>query len=46
MQVSYLATDVLFPEWRIWTQFLEVTAGGLRIDSLEQSHPVEVNKLL
>nr|KAJ0208994.1 hypothetical protein LSAT_V11C400194410 [Lactuca sativa] len=40
--VSYLATDVLFPEWRIWTQFLEVTAGGLRIDSLEQSHPVEV----
>ncbi|KVI05923.1 protein of unknown function DUF3358 [Cynara cardunculus var. scolymus] len=40
--VSYLATDILFPEWRIWTQFLEVTAGGLRIDSLEQSHPVEV----
>lgn len=40
--VSYLATDSLFPEWRIWTQFLEVTAGGLRIDSLEQSHPVEV----
>lgn len=40
--VSYLATDVLFPEWRIWTQFLEVTAGGLRMDSLQQSHPVEV----
>lgn len=40
--VSFLATDVLFPEWRIWTQFLEVTAGGLRMDSLQQSHPVEV----
>ncbi|XP_071711072.1 aminopeptidase M1-like [Rutidosis leptorrhynchoides] len=40
--VSYLATDTLFPEWRVWRQFLEVTAGGLRMDSLEQSHPVEV----
>ncbi|GJV05289.1 aminopeptidase M1-like protein isoform X1, partial [Tanacetum coccineum] len=40
--VSYLATDSFFPEWKIWTQFLEETAGGLRLDSLEQSHPVEV----
>ncbi|KAK9066171.1 hypothetical protein SSX86_013492 [Deinandra increscens subsp. villosa] len=40
--VSYFATDSLFPEWRIWTQFLEETADGLRLDSLEQSHPVEV----
>nr|XP_043614799.1 aminopeptidase M1-like isoform X2 [Erigeron canadensis] len=40
--VSYLATDNLFPEWRIWRQFLEKTAGGLRLDSLEQSHPIEV----
>ncbi|KAD4889372.1 hypothetical protein E3N88_21445 [Mikania micrantha] len=40
--VSYLATDSLFPEWRVWTQFLEETADGLQLDSLEQSHPVEV----
>lgn len=40
--VSYLATDHLFPEWEIWTQFLEVTAGGLRMDALDTSHPIEV----
>ncbi|CAK9179919.1 unnamed protein product [Ilex paraguariensis] len=40
--VSYLVTDILFPEWKIWSQFLQVTADGLRIDALEQSHPIEV----
>ncbi|KAK3007452.1 hypothetical protein RJ639_014999 [Escallonia herrerae] len=40
--VSYLATDKLFPEWKIWTQFLEMITGGLVMDSLEQSHPIEV----
>ncbi|KAK1434223.1 hypothetical protein QVD17_11142 [Tagetes erecta] len=40
--VSYFATNTLFPEWQVWTQFLEETADGLRLDSLEQSHPVEV----
>ncbi|KAG5537939.1 hypothetical protein RHGRI_025134 [Rhododendron griersonianum] len=40
--VSYLATDSLFPEWEIWTQFLDETAGGLRMDALESSHPIEV----
>ncbi|XP_076884989.1 aminopeptidase M1-like [Bidens hawaiensis] len=40
--VSYFATDTLYPEWRIWTQFLEETADGLKLDSMEQSHPVEV----
>ncbi|MFS7974548.1 putative membrane alanyl aminopeptidase [Helianthus anomalus] len=40
--VSYFATDTLFPEWRIWTRFLEETAEGLQLDALEQSHPVEV----
>ncbi|GFY97179.1 aminopeptidase M1 [Actinidia rufa] len=40
--VSYLATDSLFPEWGMWTQFIEVTSGGLRMDALESSHPIEV----
>ncbi|KAK3013476.1 hypothetical protein RJ639_009784 [Escallonia herrerae] len=41
--VSYFATDKLFPEWKIWTQFLEMITGGLVMDSLEQSHPIEVD---
>ncbi|WOG88506.1 hypothetical protein DCAR_0207741 [Daucus carota subsp. sativus] len=40
--ISYLATDIIYPEWRIWTQFLDTTTGGLRMDALETSHPVEV----
>ncbi|XP_075641384.1 aminopeptidase M1-like isoform X2 [Castanea sativa] len=40
--VSYLATDSLFPEWKIWTQFLDETTEGLRLDGLAESHPIEV----
>ncbi|KAK0597215.1 hypothetical protein LWI29_023060 [Acer saccharum] len=40
--VSYMATDNLFPEWNIWTNFLRETTGGLSLDALEQLHPVEV----
>ncbi|XP_074286876.1 aminopeptidase M1 [Silene latifolia] len=40
--VSYLAADVLFPEWNIWTQFLDQTTDGLRLDGLSESHPIEV----
>ncbi|XP_068647529.1 aminopeptidase M1-like [Aristolochia californica] len=41
--VSYLAIDALFPEWKVWTQFLgQTTAQGLRLDSLAESHPIEV----
>ncbi|XP_002516101.2 aminopeptidase M1 [Ricinus communis] len=40
--VSYLAADSLFPEWKIWTQFLDELTEGLRLDSLEESHPIEV----
>ncbi len=43
-QISYMATDIMFPEWKIWTQFLRQTADGLRMDALEQSHPIEVMK--
>ncbi|KAK4479549.1 hypothetical protein RD792_015066 [Penstemon davidsonii] len=39
--VSYLVTNILFSEWKIWNLFLQETIGGLRMDSLEQSHPIE-----
>ncbi|KAK0571465.1 hypothetical protein LWI29_016441 [Acer saccharum] len=41
--VSYLATDNLFPEWKIWIQFLDESTEGLRLDGLEESHPIEVD---
>lgn len=37
-----MATDILFPEWKIWSQFLQETTGGLVMDALEQSHPIQV----
>ncbi|KAM7507474.1 hypothetical protein LguiA_017927 [Lonicera macranthoides] len=40
--VSYLATDILFPEWKIWAQFLDQITEGLRLDGLAESHPIEV----
>ncbi|XP_022732460.1 aminopeptidase M1-like isoform X2 [Durio zibethinus] len=40
--VSYLATDSLFPEWKIWTQFLDESTDSLRLDGLAESHPIEV----
>ncbi|XP_021640891.2 aminopeptidase M1 isoform X2 [Hevea brasiliensis] len=40
--ISYMATDKLFPEWKIWTQFLQLTSSGLGMDALEGSHPIEV----
>ncbi|THF95506.1 hypothetical protein TEA_025928 [Camellia sinensis var. sinensis] len=44
--VSYLATDSLFPEWKIWTQFLDESTEGLRLDGLAESHPIEAWCLL
>jgi aminopeptidase N len=42
-QVAHLATDNLFPEWKIWTQFLDIsTTDGLKLDGLAESHPIEV----
>ena len=41
-QIGYMATDILFPEWNIWTKFLLETAEGLEMDALETSHPIEV----
>ncbi|XVE53865.1 hypothetical protein DITRI_Ditri03aG0036000 [Diplodiscus trichospermus] len=41
--VSYLAIDSLFPEWKIWTQFLDESTDGLRLDGFAESHPIEVD---
>ncbi|XP_062159287.1 aminopeptidase M1-like [Alnus glutinosa] len=40
--VAHLATDNLFPEWKIWTQFLDESTDGLKLDGLAKSHPIEV----
>eukprot|EP00253_Pinus_taeda_P000536 PITA_00536 len=40
--VSYLAADYLFPEWKIWTQFIDETVEAYRLDGLVESHPIEV----
>ncbi|WOL09046.1 hypothetical protein Cni_G17799 [Canna indica] len=41
--VSYLAVDSLFPEWKVWTQFLGETRSALKLDALDESHPIEVD---
>ncbi|KAJ6808349.1 aminopeptidase M1-like [Iris pallida] len=41
--MSYLAVDSIFPEWNIWTQFLDDSTSGLRLDALAESHPIEVD---
>lgn len=41
--VEYLCVDHLFPEYDIWTQFVNETyMRALELDSLENSHPIEV----
>ncbi|PNY15161.1 puromycin-sensitive aminopeptidase-like protein, partial [Trifolium pratense] len=40
--VSYLAADGLFPDWKIWSQFLHECTDGLKLDGLAESHPIEV----
>uniref|UniRef100_N1R106 Aminopeptidase n=1 Tax=Aegilops tauschii TaxID=37682 RepID=N1R106_AEGTA len=41
-EMSHLAVDSFFPQWNIWAQFLDRTTTALRLDSLEASHPIEV----
>lgn len=42
--VEYMAIDKLFPEWQMWTQFItDEQQGALRLDALENTHPVEVS---
>ena len=41
--VGWLATDHLFPEWDIWTEFvMNDCQSGLSLDGLRSSHPIEV----
>jgi aminopeptidase N len=42
--VSYLAADQFFPEWNVWTQFLEESTVGFKLDALAGSHPIEVTE--
>lgn len=41
--IEYVALNHLFPEWEMWTQFVEVDAGeALRLDALQSTHPIQV----
>lgn len=41
--MSYLAVDHIHPDWNVWTQFVvDEQSIALKIDSLENTHPIEV----
>ena len=41
--IEYLATDHIFPEWNMWTQFIvDEQQGALKLDALQNTHPIEV----
>jgi aminopeptidase N len=41
--MAFKATAALFPEWNIWEEYVAATtSGGISLDSLRSSHPVEV----
>ncbi|HUD05427.1 MAG TPA: M1 family metallopeptidase [Candidatus Saccharimonadales bacterium] len=41
--IEYLATDKIFPEWEMWTQFIvDEQEGALKLDALVNTHPVQV----
>ncbi len=41
--MSYLAVDHLYPDWKVWTQFIVDEQGlALKQDALEHTHPIEV----
>ena len=40
---EYLATDFLFPDYKIWSQFVtDSFVPALELDALKSSHPIEV----
>ncbi len=42
--IEYLATDHVFPEWRIWDQFISNdAASALRLDALKTTHAIEID---
>ncbi len=41
--IEYLAVDKIFPDWKIWSQFLTSDHNvALTLDSLSNSHPIEI----
>lgn len=41
--MSWLAVDHLYPDWKVWTQFIVDEQGiALKLDALEHTHPIEV----
>ncbi len=41
--IEYLAIDHLYPNWKLWTQFIvDEQQVGLKLDALEHTHPIEV----
>lgn len=41
--VGWLAVDHIYPEWQVFSRFItESLQGALQLDSLRQSHPIEV----
>lgn len=41
--MSYLAVDELFPDWKVWTQFIvDEQSLAFKLDALENTHPIEV----
>ena len=41
--MSWLAVDHLFPDWKVWTQFIiDEQSLALKLDALEHTHPIEV----
>ncbi|MBP6911824.1 MAG: M1 family metallopeptidase [Candidatus Pacebacteria bacterium] len=42
--IEYLAADHLFPQWKLWEQFVAIDHSiALRLDSLATTHPIEVD---
>nr|KAJ3418959.1 Aminopeptidase 2 mitochondrial [Polyrhizophydium stewartii] len=42
--VGWLSTDFIFPEWQVWTQFVNNDFNrGLGLDGMRSSHPIEVS---
>jgi puromycin-sensitive aminopeptidase len=40
--IEYLAIDHIFPDWKIWTQFVYMDhAKALELDGLRNTHPIE-----
>lgn len=41
--IEYLAVDHMFPDWKVWTQFVYMDhSKALEMDGLKNTHPIEV----